>query len=441
MKDIRTIHIQAIELVKKANSHMENGNIEEYLSLVNKAYILEEEAAMELVSEMNAEPTRSIIFRSAANLAYLSGNYKEAEKLIHFALAGNPFDELKIELLDLFDKIKQELNHITIKEEITDNAYFDWLRKEAVYFKVKPKEEKYSKAVAISYIVDFLRNIQNAYKNFSEIHFLRAFQEKELRDFDVVFTSFKRDTTLLAVDVKFKSFGIGVVSDTQVMNYNELYSPKYVDLKKRLFNDFKDDIILPDLNNKEEQSHLVEKYSEDERRKIFSPLYSSLTLRSPYQISISNIGFTQDLRKVKSILPETRLILMPDLIKSDVDLKPKLISKFYQQKGTSTKMIHWEQLKNAVINEYFDEIQYDKKKVVFLEPILILIAFDEGLFTINDEFFGVYVQSNDYNNIIIDFKRCFIEKYSELLMKDDETLNQEEINLLNKFVTGSIRDW
>jgi len=90
MKDIRSIHKEAIELVKKANDLFASGKKEEYTNSYRNKLYLEQEAAMELLLNIDSEPTRSVIFRSAAKFAYLCGKYLEADKLIHFALAGTP---------------------------------------------------------------------------------------------------------------------------------------------------------------------------------------------------------------------------------------------------------------------------------------------------------------------------------------------------------------
>ena len=61
-----------------------------------------EAAAAELVRDnLAAEPTRAVLYRSAASLAIDCGEYREAERLIATALAGNPPEEIAQELRDL----------------------------------------------------------------------------------------------------------------------------------------------------------------------------------------------------------------------------------------------------------------------------------------------------------------------------------------------------
>ena len=63
-----------------------------------KAFEIEKRAAMCLLENKDKEPTRSVLFRSAANLAYGCGMFQEAEEMALHGLDGNPPDEIKDEL-------------------------------------------------------------------------------------------------------------------------------------------------------------------------------------------------------------------------------------------------------------------------------------------------------------------------------------------------------
>ncbi len=54
---------------------------------------------------MTAEPTRSVLHRSAATLAIKCGELQMAEKLIAVAIAGTPPLDIAEELKDLFIQI------------------------------------------------------------------------------------------------------------------------------------------------------------------------------------------------------------------------------------------------------------------------------------------------------------------------------------------------
>jgi hypothetical protein len=74
-------------------------------SLFRKAFDLERQAALLLADDTDAEPTRAILFRSAATLGIDCHDFREAERLVAMGLAGNPPTELGEELRDALEKV------------------------------------------------------------------------------------------------------------------------------------------------------------------------------------------------------------------------------------------------------------------------------------------------------------------------------------------------
>ena len=70
-----------------------------------KAFEIEKEVALSLENNIENEPTRSVIFRSAASLANICGLYDDAKKLIILGLSGNPPKDIEHELRALMKKI------------------------------------------------------------------------------------------------------------------------------------------------------------------------------------------------------------------------------------------------------------------------------------------------------------------------------------------------
>lgn len=79
------------------------------LSLANEkfrqALKFEIEAAEILKDKLDEEPSRSVLYRSAASMAMSCEEYRQAEKLIATALSGNPPEEIAEELRDLLEEV------------------------------------------------------------------------------------------------------------------------------------------------------------------------------------------------------------------------------------------------------------------------------------------------------------------------------------------------
>lgn len=79
-RQLRSTHRQANLLAQEAWMAKEKGQFNRSLDLYQKAYQLEKEVAQGYLELLDAEPTRSIILRSAAVLAKECGELREAEK-------------------------------------------------------------------------------------------------------------------------------------------------------------------------------------------------------------------------------------------------------------------------------------------------------------------------------------------------------------------------
>ena len=88
--NVKDLHRRAIEIAKGAMQALNDGDKKKYYELTKESFGLEKQAALILFSNLEAEPTRSVLFRSAATLAFNCGLLGEAEHLIHCALSGNP---------------------------------------------------------------------------------------------------------------------------------------------------------------------------------------------------------------------------------------------------------------------------------------------------------------------------------------------------------------
>jgi hypothetical protein len=109
---IDELHQKAMELADEAFY----AKREEQLSLAQSKYLsafeYERAAAMLLVNEYSQEPTRSVLFRSAANLLLNlpypdTERYRQAERMVAFGLSGNPPAEIAEELREAWQELME----------------------------------------------------------------------------------------------------------------------------------------------------------------------------------------------------------------------------------------------------------------------------------------------------------------------------------------------
>ncbi|MBD2295083.1 hypothetical protein H6G06_16750 [Anabaena sphaerica FACHB-251] len=105
MSQIQELHKQAMDLAEMAQVAKLRNNSDLAAQLCRQAFEKEQLAAELIADDLVAEPTRSILYRSAATLAIDCGEIHSAERLIAVALSGNPPTEIAEELKDLFVQI------------------------------------------------------------------------------------------------------------------------------------------------------------------------------------------------------------------------------------------------------------------------------------------------------------------------------------------------
>jgi|SRR5579871_3714543 len=112
MSSVKQDHEQAMEYADQADIARSHGENDLATSLFRQALDYERRAAVAVALDLEAEPTRSVLHRSAASLALDCGEYREAERLICIALSGNPPEEIAEELRDLLETIYSRRSHL-----------------------------------------------------------------------------------------------------------------------------------------------------------------------------------------------------------------------------------------------------------------------------------------------------------------------------------------
>jgi hypothetical protein len=101
MGRMKDLHHHAMRLADQASQLRREGNQREADARLREALEHERQAAELADQDRTLEPTRSILHRSAATLAWQCGEYREAERLITTALSGTPPETIAEELRDL----------------------------------------------------------------------------------------------------------------------------------------------------------------------------------------------------------------------------------------------------------------------------------------------------------------------------------------------------
>src|ERR1700722_217509 len=104
-EEIQNHHRIAMDNSELALIALRAGDIEKFQELSATALFYEKKAALGLYDQQ-IEPSRSVLFRSAAYIALDSADFVEAQKFYEYALEGEVPEEIKEEL----DELKIEID-------------------------------------------------------------------------------------------------------------------------------------------------------------------------------------------------------------------------------------------------------------------------------------------------------------------------------------------
>jgi hypothetical protein len=110
MFDLHGVHDEAMNIAEEAFREKELGNQSAAIALFARALDLEQQCAEYFAENQESEPSRSILYRSAASLAYNAQQYEVAENLAFRGLAGLPPTDIRDELKALLEEIQFDLS-------------------------------------------------------------------------------------------------------------------------------------------------------------------------------------------------------------------------------------------------------------------------------------------------------------------------------------------
>lgn len=105
-REVNSLHRKAMKFADESFIARLEKDREQFLHLTRLAFE-KEAAAADLMVDEDIEPTRSVLHRSAATLAWRCEMYADAKRLIYRALSGNPPPDIECELKDLLGEVKR----------------------------------------------------------------------------------------------------------------------------------------------------------------------------------------------------------------------------------------------------------------------------------------------------------------------------------------------
>lgn len=181
----------------------------------------------------------------------------------------------------------EESYYFNFIEEFKANSYLQSLRQNAFYLKFAPNNLKYSDTIGLTELANsLLSNISLSFKNFLKADFFLEFKGTitEKSNLDNLFNKILPELDLRMVDLKYGSFEIGLAVDKVMKNSIQNSAIKNwaieVGMKYK-------ELVLDDDYDKDTVNKILESYDEDDRKKIFNPIFK-ITENPNFSLQIKN---------------------------------------------------------------------------------------------------------------------------------------------------------
>jgi hypothetical protein len=158
MTPTRENHEKAMELAAKAMVAKRQGFLEHSLKLSKEAFHYEAIAVQHVPLDM--QPTRAILIRSCATLAYDAGDLVAAEKYVALGLFEDSPDAIKTELRELYDNVNFGKHLQANGSELSESEFRITLDGPAVAYGLAPADEVMTRLVALENLLTRLRENQ-----------------------------------------------------------------------------------------------------------------------------------------------------------------------------------------------------------------------------------------------------------------------------------------
>ena len=433
MSTARELHHAAMNKLREAESAHEKGKTELYIVLLNEACEIETQAAYSLRDKLQAEPTRSVLFRSAAALALRCQDFKRVEQLVLTALIGNVPYEIKSELLDVFGSaLSGNSETIPVLAQIYGGQeYTHALRERSVNIKVASKGLANGTAVRMDHAINTMRNVRASYTSYMGANYRRSFSHQDRSEkFERILRQSMAEELLIS-DLKHASFGFSIAVDS-IMTKD--ITVGISDWKQKTFEAFKQEVIYFDYNSVESAHEVAQKYTGEELRAVYGPIVSMLQESNGYTVSITNSGFTQVKKVLAPVRKSISSIMVPKIVSQEKDLK------LYQALGMAEagsgiqrdNILNIEEVQYMEFNRTVSTITFGKSSLFFKEPYSFKVLYDAGTFSIESSDFGFRVEST-HKDILVRYSEALIDVYRQLHSANPEDLSLDEKEILTRF--------
>lgn len=296
-------------------------------------------------------------------------------------------------------------------------------------------------AAKVETVIKVLSDIQQSYSNYLEIEFLKNEQFKKAYDTNKkVLDTIKEELSLLVVDLNFGSFEAALAPDLIELQ-SPIFKNEVLEWKKETFSEYKDVIICGDYEDANYLRKVGKRYSEDERTKIYKPLFSSIGDGKEYRINVK----TKNHKVLKVLIQPEKVkdfyvsktvgekLETPEYSTLQVFAKVKKQGdKFRLNQRNLKEILYMEELEHDTYPFKPDLIRFSETIFVLNRNIECIVEFEDDNYIIRNEELDLLVWGDTRKEAEDAFCFSFYSLYQNYYNEIDNNLSEEAILLKDK---------
>lgn len=318
----------------------------------------------------------------------------------------------------------------------------DKLRDIAIRFQID-SDITVGHAAKVTSVIKVLSEMNKSFSNFLEVEFMKneEFKTVFLKN-DKVLDTLKEDLELLIVDLNFGSFEAALAphfSDNQTT----LFRNDVVEWEKDSFDTYKDLILGGAYHESEYMRKIAKRYSDEERHKIFQPLFSAVGSGKDYSLNIQDRQGKTKTKLVQPIkekynfyVPKTEKVKEePNYATVQAFLKLKKKGDSFSFNKQNVKQVYFvEELAHDTYPFKPNVIQFDGSIYILNDRLIGNVDFEDESYSIKNELLNIYVWGDTREEVESAFAFSFHALYENFALEDDDKLSLESKELKNKLL-------
>lgn len=295
-------------------------------------------------------------------------------------------------------------------------------------------------AARVETIVKVLSDLNKSYLNFLEVEFLKNDDFKKVIDTNEnIIDTIKEQLALLVVDLKFSSFEASLAPDVSE-TVSPLFKNEVLVWEKETFGSYKS-LLFDDFQDPNYIKRIANRYNEEERLKIYQPIFSSMGDGKNYNINLKdNKGkiirrlTTPDQNKINFFLPKAR--------KKPTDVQHKTVQAYLKVKTTGGKVdinkrnfkqvYYWEEMEHETYPFKPNILSFGDIAFVLNSKLDCDVKFQEGNYVISCEDLDIEVWGETRDKAEEAFGFGFYSLYENYYKEVDKNLSSKAIKLKTK---------